>query len=139
MRIPQLVAMSLLVLILAFRTFASAADTVGDTIRVFPAVPQACPDVVFHNLRAEGAFLGQRHAQGWKDATGPHSEPPRRTVSREDGPCRAGPKPLGRRCDNFFRSPYGETIEPKCRCRCHLRLWMASLVNLRTWRNFACR
>jgi hypothetical protein len=29
----------------------------GDTIRVFPAVPQAWRDVVFHNLRAEGAFL----------------------------------------------------------------------------------
>jgi hypothetical protein len=29
----------------------------GDTIRVFPAMPAAWPDAVFHNLRAEGAFL----------------------------------------------------------------------------------
>jgi len=29
----------------------------GDRIRVFPAVADAWPNVVFHNLRAEGAFL----------------------------------------------------------------------------------
>ncbi|MHC4201485.1 MAG: discoidin domain-containing protein, partial [Planctomycetota bacterium] len=29
----------------------------GDTIRVFPAVPAAWRDAVFHDLRAEGAFL----------------------------------------------------------------------------------
>lgn len=29
----------------------------GDTIRVFPAMPRAWPDAVFHDLRAEGAFL----------------------------------------------------------------------------------
>jgi alpha-L-fucosidase 2 len=29
----------------------------GDKIRVFPAVPRAWNDVVFHDLRAEGAFL----------------------------------------------------------------------------------
>ena len=29
----------------------------GDKIRIFPAMPQAWPDLVFHNLRAEGAFL----------------------------------------------------------------------------------
>jgi alpha-L-fucosidase 2 len=29
----------------------------GDRIRVFPAVPKPWPEVVFHNLRAEGAFL----------------------------------------------------------------------------------
>jgi len=29
----------------------------GGTIRVFPACPTQWPDVVFHNLRAEGAFL----------------------------------------------------------------------------------
>ena len=29
----------------------------GDTIRVFPAVPDAWSDVAFHNLRTEGAFL----------------------------------------------------------------------------------
>jgi len=29
----------------------------GDTIRVFPGVPDAWGDVTFHNLRAEGAFL----------------------------------------------------------------------------------
>ncbi|WP_141692473.1 glycosyl hydrolase family 95 catalytic domain-containing protein [Paenibacillus pectinilyticus] len=29
----------------------------GDTIRVFPAVPDEWPDIVFHQMRAEGAFL----------------------------------------------------------------------------------
>ena len=29
----------------------------GGTIRVFPAVPEAWPDAVFHHLRTEGAFL----------------------------------------------------------------------------------
>jgi hypothetical protein len=29
----------------------------GDRIRVFPAVPDAWADVIFHDLRAEGAFL----------------------------------------------------------------------------------
>jgi hypothetical protein len=29
----------------------------GDTIRIFPAMPAAWGDAVFHNLRAEGAFL----------------------------------------------------------------------------------
>ena len=29
----------------------------GDKIRVFPATADAWPDVIFHNLRAEGAFL----------------------------------------------------------------------------------
>ncbi len=29
----------------------------GQTIRVFPAVPQRWPDVTFHNMRAAGAFL----------------------------------------------------------------------------------
>ena len=29
----------------------------GDTIRIFPAIPDAWLDAVFHNLRAEGAFL----------------------------------------------------------------------------------
>jgi hypothetical protein len=29
----------------------------GDTLRIFPAAPAAWPDAVFHNLRAEGAFL----------------------------------------------------------------------------------
>jgi len=29
----------------------------GDTIRVFPAAPDAWPDIVFHDLRTEGAFL----------------------------------------------------------------------------------
>jgi hypothetical protein len=29
----------------------------GDAIRVFPAVPDAWPDVCFHKLRAQGAFL----------------------------------------------------------------------------------
>ena len=29
----------------------------GDCLRVFPAVPARWPDVVFHDLRAEGAFL----------------------------------------------------------------------------------
>jgi hypothetical protein len=29
----------------------------GDTLRIFPAGPAAWPDAVFHNLRAEGAFL----------------------------------------------------------------------------------
>jgi len=29
----------------------------GDKIRIFPAAPEAWPDVTFHNLRAEGAFL----------------------------------------------------------------------------------
>jgi alpha-L-fucosidase 2 len=29
----------------------------GDRIRVFPAVPEAWADVIFHDLRAEGAFL----------------------------------------------------------------------------------
>jgi hypothetical protein len=29
----------------------------GDKIRVFPAMPASWPDLVFHNLRAEGAFL----------------------------------------------------------------------------------
>jgi len=29
----------------------------GDTIRIFPAIPDAWQDTVFHNLRTEGAFL----------------------------------------------------------------------------------
>ena len=29
----------------------------GDTIRVFPAAPDAWPDITFHDLRAQGAFL----------------------------------------------------------------------------------
>jgi len=29
----------------------------GDRIRIFPAVPGAWPDISFHDLRAEGAFL----------------------------------------------------------------------------------
>jgi alpha-L-fucosidase 2 len=29
----------------------------GGTLRIFPAVPDRCNDVAFHNLRAEGAFL----------------------------------------------------------------------------------
>ena len=36
----------------------------GDKIRVFPAVPAAWPDVTFHNLRAEGAFLVSAARQG---------------------------------------------------------------------------
>ena len=36
----------------------------GDKIRVFPAVPATWPDVTFHNLRAEGAFLVSAARQG---------------------------------------------------------------------------
>jgi hypothetical protein len=35
----------------------------GGTIRVFPAMPAAWPEAVFHDLRAEGAFLV---SAGWK-------------------------------------------------------------------------
>jgi len=38
----------------------------GDKIRIFPAMPQAWPDVVFHNLRAEGAFLVSARRAGGK-------------------------------------------------------------------------
>jgi hypothetical protein len=38
----------------------------GETIRVFPAVPQAWQDIVFHNLRAEGAFLVSAVRKGGK-------------------------------------------------------------------------
>ncbi len=36
----------------------------GDKIRVFPACPQSWPDVSFHGLRAEGAFLVSAVRQG---------------------------------------------------------------------------
>ena len=38
----------------------------GDRIRIFPAMPQAWPDAVFHNLRAEGAFLVSARRTGGK-------------------------------------------------------------------------
>ncbi len=38
----------------------------GDTLRIFPAVPSAWPDVAFHNLRAEGAFLVSGVRKGGK-------------------------------------------------------------------------
>ncbi len=76
MRIPQTIAMSLLVLILAFSTFASAADMVGDNINwpeflarhdmVWQRLPKSWQDVVFHNLRAEGAFLVSAVRKGGK-------------------------------------------------------------------------
>ena len=36
----------------------------GGKIRVFPAVPEAWPDITFHDLRAEGAFLVSAVRQG---------------------------------------------------------------------------
>lgn len=36
----------------------------GDKLCVFPAVPAAWPDVTFHNLHAEGAFLVSDARQG---------------------------------------------------------------------------
>lgn len=38
----------------------------GDRIRVFNAAPAAWPDIVFHNLRAEGAFLVSAKRTGGK-------------------------------------------------------------------------
>ncbi|MCC6123944.1 MAG: hypothetical protein IT426_03200 [Pirellulales bacterium] len=38
----------------------------GDRIRVFPAVPKAWPDAVFHDLRTEGAFLVSAARNGGK-------------------------------------------------------------------------
>ncbi|UQZ83779.1 hypothetical protein SK3146_02986 [Paenibacillus konkukensis] len=40
----------------------------GDTIRVFPAVPDEWQDVSFHNLRAEGAFLLSAKREGGRTA-----------------------------------------------------------------------
>ena len=36
----------------------------GDLLRVFPAVPAAWPEAVFHNFRAEGAFLVSARREG---------------------------------------------------------------------------
>ncbi|MCY2990342.1 MAG: hypothetical protein NTY19_21060 [Planctomycetota bacterium] len=38
----------------------------GDNIRIFPAMPATWPDVVYHNLRAEGAFLVSARRAGGK-------------------------------------------------------------------------
>jgi hypothetical protein len=36
----------------------------GDKLRIFPAMPAAWPELVFHNLRAEGAFLVSARRSG---------------------------------------------------------------------------
>ncbi len=75
-------------------SFANGVQTMllqswGDTIRVFPAVPKSWSDAVFHDLRAEGAFLVSAERKGGKTQWV-------RVKSLAGEPCRIAPGLVGK-------------------------------------------